>query len=351
MTKQLLIYGATGYSGRLVAEEALRRGLRPILAGRSAAPLAALAADLGCAQRTFALDDRAALATGLDGVGVVLNCAGPFAHTARQMVDACMQSGAHYLDITGEIAVFEALARRGSEARARRIMLLPGVGFDVVPTDCLAAHLARSLPNATELTLAFQALSQLSRGTATTALEGMGSSGAVRRAGKITPVPVGHRVRSFDFGRGPKQAVAIPWGDVSTAFYSTGIPNIEVYIALPAAARRAMVLGRYLGWLVSSPPAKALLRRAIRSGPPGPSAAARASGLSLLYGEASDASGRRVSARMRTPEGYTLTALSAVACAELALAGEAPPGFQTPSLAYGADFVLGLPGVTREDLV
>src|ERR1700682_2360478 len=143
-----LIYGANGYTGKLIAREAFRRGHRPLLAGRSAGRIAPLARELGCESRTFALD-RAGDA--LDGIGLVLHCAGPFIRTSAQMIEACLRSGSHYLDITGEIPVFESIMKRNADAIARGVTLLPGVGFDVVPTDCLAAMLARRLSDAIEV--------------------------------------------------------------------------------------------------------------------------------------------------------------------------------------------------------
>ena len=151
----LLIYGANGYTGELVAEEAVRRGLRPLLAGRNAEEIEALAARLELDSRIFGLDDPAALARGLEGVAAVLHCAGPFIWTSKPMIAACLAAQAHYLDITGEIGVFESVQRRADQARDAGVALIPGVGFDVVPTDCLAARLAAALPNATHLTLAF----------------------------------------------------------------------------------------------------------------------------------------------------------------------------------------------------
>src|SRR5580765_143373 len=142
----LLLYGANGYTGELVARRAAAAGVPVVLAGRNAPAVAALAAELGQDHRAFALDDAAALDRALAGITVVLNCAGPFSRTAAPLVAACLRARAHYLDITGEIAVLEALATRDAEARARGIALLPGAGFDVVPTDCLAAHVARRLP-------------------------------------------------------------------------------------------------------------------------------------------------------------------------------------------------------------
>src|SRR5687768_2628014 len=201
----LLIYGSTGYTGRLIVAEALRRGLRPTLAARNADAVRAQAEPLGLEWRAAAVDDRAALDAAIAGARVVLHCAGPFAHTWRAMSDACLRQHAHYLDITGEIPVFEGLARRDAEARAAGIMLLPGAGFDVVPSDCLAAHLARRLPNAERLALAFRALGGASRGTLTTMIENLGSPGAIRREGRIVPVPPAWRTRSIDFGDGKQR--------------------------------------------------------------------------------------------------------------------------------------------------
>jgi short subunit dehydrogenase-like uncharacterized protein len=347
----LLVYGSTGYTGRLVVAEALARGVRPVLAGRSRDALAAQAGPLGLAWRAASLDDPAALGAALDGVTVVLHCAGPFVHTWRAMSDACLRRGVHYLDITGEIAVFEGLARRDREARDAGVMLLPGVGFDVVPSDCLAAHLARRLPDATRLALAFRALGGASRGTLATMVENLGRPGAVRRGGRIVAVPPAWRTRAIDFGDGrPRSAATIPWGDVSTAWHSTGIPDVEVYMTVSGALRRAMRLSRWLAPVLAAAPVRRFAARRVRARAPGPSDAARARGASLLWGEAVAADGRRVEARLQGPEGYTLTAMSAVRLAERALAGQAPPGFQTPSRAYGADVVLEIPGVVRTDV-
>lgn len=350
MSEQLLIYGANGYTGELVARHAVERGLRPTLAGRSASAVSTLATALGLPSLVVGLDKPAELDRALHNHVAVLHCAGPFSATSKPMADACLRTGTHYLDITGEIAVFESLQRRDAAAREAGVMLLPGVGFDVVPSDCLAAHLKRRLPTATRLALAFRGLGGVSRGTATTAVEGAHKGGAVRRNGKIVPVPAAHATRKVDFGRGPVEVVAIPWGDVSTAYHSTGIPNIEVYTTVPPAALAFMRLSRYAGPLLAAGPVQDLLRGVVRRQPPGPNAEQRAHGLSLLWGEVSDDQGGRAASRLRGPEGYTLTAAAAVHIAEKVLAGQARPGFQTPSLAFGPDLVLELEGVVRQDL-
>ena len=349
----LLIYGATGYTGRLIVPLAVSRGVRPILSGRDAVAVGRLAAEHGLAARAVSLEDAAALDDALAGVTVVLHCAGPFSRTSRPMLDACLRAGAHYLDITGEVEIFERCAARDGEARARGIMVLPGTGFDVVPSDCLAAHLARRLPDATALSLGFRGLGGLSRGTALTMAEGLGRAGVIRQDGRIVPVPPAYDVRRIDFGDGERLGVTIPWGDVSTAYHSTGIGNVRVYMAVHEKQLRTLRLAKWFGWILQTPFMQARLASQIRASKrgdrAGPGAAARANGVSLLWGEATNARGERLVSRIRGPEGYSLTADTAVRCATRALAGDAPVGFQTPSKAYGADFILEVDGVVRTD--
>lgn len=344
-----LIYGANGYTGSLIARAAVARGHQPILAGRHGEALATLARELRMEQRTFALHNPDTVAEGIRGVRMVLHCAGPFAHTSKPMADACLRTGVHYLDITGEVSVFEALAARAQEAKAVEVMLLPGVGFDVAPSDCLAAHLQRRLPSANRLALGFQTFGTVSRGTATTMVENIARGGLVRQDGVLRAVPAAWKTRVIDFGAGPTKAITIPWGDVSTAFYSTGIPNIEVYTAASLGLRMTARASRRLGWLLGSRFVQRFLKRRIQAGSAGPSEEERAHGKSFLWGQAEDAAGNKVVSRLREPEGYTMTVRTALAIIDLVLAGQASPGFQTPSKLYGPDFVLGLKGVVRED--
>jgi short subunit dehydrogenase-like uncharacterized protein len=344
-----MIYGANGYTGELIAREAARRGLKPILAGRNRAAVEALAVELGFESRMFGLDELKAIEAGLKDCALVLHCAGPFSHTAKPLTEACLLTHTHYLDITGEIAVFEMAATYDAVAKMADVMLLPGVGFDVVPTDCLAAQLKAQLPTATHLALAFRGLGTMSRGTTLTGLEGMSTGGTVRRDGKLIPVPTAWKTRHIDFGngRGPIATVTLPWGDVSTAYYTTGIPNIEVYMAFKPWPRRFIKLSRYFHWLLGSAPVQSYFRAQVKLMPPGASPEQRARSTSYVWGEVRDDSGRVVTARLTTPDGYTLTVLTALAIVERALGGHHPIGFQTPAKAYGSDLILTIPGVTR----
>lgn len=350
MSDALLLYGATGYTGGLILEEALRRGLRPVLSGRNATAVRALAGRHNLEARPVSLQDAAALDATLEGIRVVLHCAGPFARLGPPMISACMRRGVHYLDITGEIEVFEHCARAGAKAASLGLTLLPGVGFDVVPSDCLAAHLAARLPGATSLTLAFVGGTGLSRGTATTMVENLAGGGAVRRNGKIVRVPLAWRTRRIDFGDRERHCVTIPWGDVSTAYHSTNIPDITVYTAVAKETVRMMRLARPFLPLLATGIVQRMLKARINARTPGPSAERRSGAQSRLWGEAVDADGTVVRSRLRAPDGYTLTAMTAVEAAGRVLAGGVATGFRTPSTAFGADFILGVEGTSREDL-
>lgn len=347
MEKSFLIYGANGYTGELITRYAAERGMKPILAGRNEAAVKELAEKHGLDHRVFSLDETAKLDAALSEVDIVLHCAGPFSITSRPMVEACIRNKRHYTDITGEISVFEACAAMNKKAKAAGVMVMPGVGFDVVPSDCLAKHLKDRLPTATHLSLAFYGMGRISHGTQATMTMNVGRGGAIRENGKITPVPAAWKTRKIDFGEGVvKTGVTIPWGDVSTAFYSTGIPNIEVFTVAPASAVKMMKLSRYLGWLLATGPVQKYLQSKIPPG--GPSDEERAKGKTLLWGEARDAEGNRVEARQQGPEGYTTTALAALNITEKILAGNFTPGYQTPAKAYGADLILEIDGVSRQ---
>ncbi|NJB85151.1 short subunit dehydrogenase-like uncharacterized protein [Lewinella marina] len=344
-----ILYGAYGYTGRLITRTAAEYGLRPLLSGRNPEKLQAMSAEFGYPYRAVDLEDREGLHDLLSANAVVLHAAGPFAETGRPMMDACIATGTHYLDITGEIPVFSLAARLGPAAERAGVMLMPGTGFDVVPTDCMAAFLKDQLPEATELVLAFAWKGgMVSQGTARTMLAGLGSGGAIREHGAIKPVKAAHEVRTFPFtAEVPLRAVTIPWGDVFTAYFTTGIPNIKTFFAAPPAQIRMMERSNWLGPALRLGIVKKLLAKKIDAQPAGPDDRQRAAAESYIYGEVKDVSGKVVAARMRTPEGYTLTAHSSLRIVARVLDGEVEPGYRTPAGLYGADLVLELDGVER----
>ena len=342
----LLIYGATGYTGRLAAAEAVRRGLAPVLAGRDEAAVGALAASLGVPHRAFGLDDPEAIRAGLAGARAMLHCAGPFVRTARPMQSACLGASAGYLDITGEIPVFERTIALDARARAAGVAFVSGVGFDVVPTDCLAALLAEALPDATHLDLAFTSRGgSWSAGTVKTMIESFPYACAARRNGKIVPRPLAAERLDVDFPFGRRRCAAIAWGDVSTAFHTTGIPNIRTFAAFPPAQLRLLTALRYLLPLAGVRPVKRLLQRLAGRAVAGPDEAAHAHARSFAWGRAWNDAGEAVVGTIETPEAYAFTAVAAVECAVRLLAGRVAPGAWTPARAFGPGLAGELPGV------
>jgi saccharopine dehydrogenase (NAD+, L-lysine-forming) len=331
-----LLYGATGYTGRLIARRAVAQGQRPVLAGRNAAKVVPFAAELGLEHRVFDLSEPTAIRRGLEGVTGVAHCAGPFARTALPMAHACVATKTPYLDITGEIDVFESLRALGARAEAAGVVLLPGAGFDVVPTDCVAALLAARLPDATQLDLAFLTGGGLSPGTARTMMRNASDGGRVRSGGEIRTVPLGSRRVRAAFPSGARTVVSIPWGDVSTAYHSTGIPDVTTYTVVPpaaVAASRALRLGPLRGAVAGT------VGRLVR----GPGERRLGSTRSEVWGQATDAAGNTATATLTGPNPYSMTVDSVLRI--VPRLPELAPGFQTPSRALGADFAASLDGV------
>jgi short subunit dehydrogenase-like uncharacterized protein len=343
MTPPFIIYGANGFTGRLIAERAHERGLQPVVAGRNRGAIEALGKQLGLEARVFDLSKSAEVDEGLRGARLVLHCAGPYSQTSRPMVDACLRSGVHYLDITGEHAVLEAVLGRDSEARTAGAVLLPAVGFDVVPTDCLAAKLHAALPDATRLELAFSGGQQPSPGTAKSAVEGLHEVALVRENGRLVALRK-PRTRHVRFSRGARFVMSIPWGDLVTAFHSTGIPNITVYTVVPRAVANLAPLLSFSAPLLRSPRVVRFLQRRAQARSKGPTPEQRRTHTMSLWGRVENRYGASVEGQLEVPEGYELTVLAALACVERVLRGEVAPGATTPSKAFGADFVTTLPG-------
>ncbi|WP_350023886.1 saccharopine dehydrogenase family protein [Pseudomonas protegens] len=339
-----MIYGANGYTGELIARDAVKRGLKPVLAGRSRDKVEALARELGLEARVFGLEDEVRLLAQIKGHGLVLHCAGPFSATAAPMMEACLRANAHYADITGEIAVFEHAQSLNERARAAGVVICPGVGFDVVPTDCVAAALKNAMPDATHLALGFDSRSSFSPGTAKTSIEGMAQGGKVRRDGKITSVPLAYRVRRIDFGAGEKLAMTIPWGDVSTAWHTTGIANIEVFIPGSAGMIRGARFANWIRPLLGLSFVQRLLKARIGQTVVGPDQEKRADQGTYVWGEARNARGECKTARLHTANVYSLTISAALAVVDYLLQMRPTGGAYTPALLLGAELVTQLPG-------
>ncbi len=354
-----MIYGAYGYTGVLVAEEAVRRGHRPLLSGRSPEKLDALAARLGLDWIACGLDNPTGLVRELSRVDLVFHAAGPFVQTAEPMRRACLEARTSYVDITGEVPVFRDTLASDAMAKERGIAMMSGVGFDVVPTDCLAAYVASKVPGATELEIAFAGLGKVSPGTLKSVVEGAAAGGLARRGGRLVPIPLGRDVRRIRFADRERSVLAIPWGDLVTAHQTTGIPNITTYMAMPGRVAEAAQAAWWiqdataplLRKVLGAERVKRALSQLIETRVAGPDEAARQAGRSEVWARASaDGARQSYEAWLRTGEGYAFTAVAGVRCVEKILAARGSlTGALTPAGAFGADFVLEIEGTKRYD--
>lgn len=348
---RILLYGANGYTGELIARYASQYGVTPILAGRKRNAIEALAKELQLEYRIVELNDSIALQAALEDITLVIQAAGPYHVTAQPMIDACIATNTHYIDLNGDLDVFELLHTYDQAAKAKDIMILPGAGFDVVPTDCLALFLQQQLPDADNLTIAFAVIgSALSRGTSISTLHKLGTPGATRRNGQITYEPMGQSGMSVKFPghKKPVFVMSIPWGDISTAYFSTGIPNITTYTAINKAAWYFLKAQSAFNWLLKTSFMRNILMGIFRMQSAGPDQATRDKAVSHIWGQVTNAKGISVEANMETPEAYSLTAFTVLIIAKKIINGEYKPGYQTPASAYGPDLIMEIPGVKRE---
>jgi short subunit dehydrogenase-like uncharacterized protein len=264
-------------------------------------------------------------------------------------VEACLRTNTHYLDINGDIRVFEMLKEYDDLAKQAGVMILPGAGFDVVPTDCVALMLKNELPDATDLKLAFVTTGGgLSRGTATTMINNLGNGGSVRKKGKIINVPLGQHSLSIKTGDRNDFVMSIPWGDVSTAYHTTGIPDIETYTGVPRAAYGILKFQFAFNWLLRKKAIKKYLLKKVNQRSPGPTDEMRSKARSIVWGQVRNNQGQTKTIAIRCSDGYTLTAHSTLIIVQKILNGVYKPGYQTPASAYSAGLVFEIPGSKKE---
>lgn len=345
-----VLYGSYGYTGSLIAEIASKSEHPVILSGRDEDQLKRQAAELNMEYKKADLENPAEMEDLLGDALLVIHCAGPFMFTWKNMAEACLQNNCHYMDITGEIDVFEGLKEMDYLFQETGLMALPGAGFDVVPSDCLALHLKEKLPDADTLELAFAGLGGgVSKGTAASMAERAGNGGAVRRNGKIMRVPTAYLTREIDFGEKKMSVMCIPWGDISTAYSSTHIENITVFTAMKPGAIRMMKLSNYINPILRTSFVRKLIKKQIRKKISGPTPEQRENGKGLFWARVSNEGGDTVEARMTTPEGYKLTSLTAWVIAQKVAIGDFKPGYQTPATAYGKNLIMEIDGVVLSE--
>ena len=340
-----LIYGASGYTGKLIVELSVKQGLKPVLAGRTESKIKPLAEKFGLEYLAFGLNNIEEVVQNIAKFSLVLNCAGPFSRTAKIMVEACLKAKTHYLDITGEIEVFEMVKSYDVEAKKNGIILLPGVGFDVVPTDCMAKYLSSKMPDATHLELAFTSVGgSISHGTVTTMVESLGHEGFARENGVLVSKPTGYKGKWVNFGNVKQFVMTIPWGDISTAYSTTKIPTIETYAGASKAAYYLMKLQFLFNPILRTKFVKNLLQKYVDDKITGPNENHFQNGKSLIYGKVTNAKGEFIEGRIETLEGYRLTAEASVLITQKVLNLKGVSGYQTPAGLYGHELIFEIEG-------
>jgi short subunit dehydrogenase-like uncharacterized protein len=327
-TPSWMLYGASGHTGALIAQHAHETGHRPLLAGRSAPAIAALAEKLDLPHRTLSLDDPAAMSGALAGVDLVLNAAGPFLHSAVPLAEACLNAGVHYLDIGNELQVFRALYDLHHRAQHAGIAIIPGVGFGVVATNCLARYVSNAVGGAQDLEVAAQtATAEPGPGVAASIQANLPYGGWTRQAGQLHPVPLGSGITTITLPDGSCQVMPFPTGDLEAAFQATGAQNIVAYSAMP------------------DPDAPASHASDGGSGGPGPETY-RSFGWARGIGP----DGATAQAWLKTGDSYAFTAAASVRAVEETLNRPLSGAF-SPAAAFGADFTLTIQNTARIDTI
>ncbi len=345
---QAIIYGAYGYTGELIVEECLAKGLDIIIAGRNAKKIETQGKQWNLPFRAVSLEDEAALHDLLLQAPIVINAAGPFVNTALTMIEACLKSKTHYLDINGDVKVFESIKAYGEKAKVAEIMLMPGVGFDVVPTDCMALALKKAMPEAEFLKIAFVTVGgDVSHGTATTVNGRLGEGALKRKNGELVKTTFGGDGFWIDFGDKKRFVINIPWGDLSTAYVSTAIPNIETYIGATPKVFYFLKFQFLYNGILRKKWMRDRIQKKIDQRSPGPDAESRSKASTLVWAEVKNKSGKALSMKLRTPDGYTLTALASVLISRKILSGTFECGFKTPAMVYSENLIYELPGVVK----
>ena len=372
MVRRILLYGATGYSGRLIAAEARRRYSdsrdvtidrhQVVLGGRDGAELADMTRTLELDHLVFTLDDRERVLSALRGFDVVINAAGPFARTASRLMRAAIEVGIPYVDINGEVDVYRALDDLSRIALHRGVTIVSGSGFTATVSDMmLESALSTVRPSdARTVWIAFSAMRHFSRGSLHAMLRSVRERVLVVREGKVVHVPVGRLERMFDFGQDKQQhdgtqrpnddsrrprpariASAINTIDTLTASRTARRKqaesiSIESYAEMSATVRLGYQIGALSAPLLQIPLVQRLNHFQIAQLPDGPSAEDRTeTRQKVLLQIESPLRTTLVDWRLTTPDAYDFTARSALAVAEKVAGASGGGGWKTPSEVLG----------------
>lgn len=318
--KTLMIYGASGYTGRMATEHAKATGLNIIVAGRDETKIKTLATELGVSSKVFSLDNAASVDKALVGVTAVLNCAGPYYRTAKVLMQAAINTGCHYLDIAAELDSYQLAEQFDSEAKVAGVMLLPGSGGSVAMLGCLAGYAAEQVAQPSKVSIALHVSGSMSRGSAISASENLTPITLCRHNGKLEAQNA-ENIQQFDFGAGSVPCFPVTLPDLLTIWHATQIPNIETFVHVSGNA---------------FPDGDLTIL------PDGPSTQEREANRYQAAVYITDQHGSVSRAVLDTVNGYTFTPLAAVEAARRVLNGEFHYGYRTPAGLFGNQFVIAI---------
>jgi short subunit dehydrogenase-like uncharacterized protein len=389
------IYGATGVTGRLIVAEAVARGHRPVLLGRSEVTLRPLAEEWGLEWRAFELvEQRAEVAMGnleptdmapeelgapLGGLAVVLNAAGPFSVTVASLLDSCLAAGVSYLDLSNEFDTVARAYNLHDRAVAADITVVPGVGFGTVAGDAVLRHALVALSDAVVVRVALLA-DNAPGGPATrdSVLAVLANGSAWFSGGQLRRGRLGSGIRTISTPLGSRTLVPVAIGDLATAKRTLAgssapvtisasvalsvpspllrllLPFVELALRTGALQRvlrltdpAARVVGRWRRAQPDKSARRPQQRAAARTRVGGTTSISRNRGArtfaSHAWAQATAVNGRSVFAWLDAGEGYAFSGSAAVLAVERVLAG-IRPGAWTPSQAFGDAFVLAVAG-------
>ncbi len=331
MKNKLLIYGATGYTAKVFARELVKNNIEPVLAARSESVIH-VAEKFNCENRIFPLDESSTIDKQLRDIHLVANLAGPFHVTQNPLIQSCLNTGTHYIDIAGEVPAMESAFMYDQQANNAGIMIMPGAGFGVVPTDIAAALAHEHLPDATWLKIAYATKGGVSQGTLRTILKHVDKPGFIRCDGKWEQANPAFQQMKFTVQGKDFTAVYNPWrADLFTAYVSTRIPNIETYSVFPGLIVK-MMQGNML-WLRDF-----ILKNGMKLLPEGPSEKKLEKGSTIIHVSAGNDHDSNLKVNILGPEAYLFTAKALLSISENILNGQVFHGTQTPSV-YGRELI------------
>lgn len=324
--QKILVYGAYGYTGSMVAEHLVAMNQNIVISGRNPTKLETLRKNLNVSSIALSLESSEHLDTVLSRFDIVINCAGPFHRTAEPLMTAAIRTKTHYLDISAELDSYKIAEELCQEAMNSNVLLMPGCGGSVAMIGCLTAFAKTTLPEPISVKAALHVSGAMSKGSAVSASENLSPTLYIRKAGKL--IEGGNTSsRQFDFGFSVLDCFSVTLPDVMTLWRDTKASDISTYVHVSGNAFPAGDLN---------------------SLNEGPTQQERDSNRYHASVKLADTHGTKVTAVLETINGYSFTPLAAALAAKNVAEGKFEPGFRTTAELWGHEFILQIPSTNMK---